>query len=181
VAIEYERLVRSVLHGADAAELAVVDDYAGRLLAHLELNHAAIDGAHVFNAQSAEIQRLVGEMLGLVGFREEVVLTPERGFVTQARPDFFFRLADGRGIIAEVERGGTVNNNHDLKDIWKTHIAQDAQHLFLIVPNCNFKSDGSPREKPFVRVAHRAASFFGEPRRELDIVSLHIFGYGRSG
>ena len=180
VAIEYTRLVRTELAGAELAELAVVDEYAGRLRAHLERNFAAIDGAHVYNAQSAEIQRLVGEMLGEVGFREEVVLTPERGFVTQARPDFFFRLSDGRGIIAEVERGGTVNNNHDLKDIWKTHIAQDAQHLFLIVPNCNFKSDGSPREKPFVRVVHRAASFFGEPRRELDIVSLHVFGYGRA-
>jgi hypothetical protein len=28
--------------------------------------------------------------------------------VTYARPDFFFRLAPERGILAEVERGGTT-------------------------------------------------------------------------
>jgi hypothetical protein len=121
-----------------------------------------------------------GLLLG-AGFATEVVVTPEDGLVTRARPDFFLRLSPGRGILAEVERGGAVTNNHDLKDIWKAHIAPDAQHLFLIVPNSNFSADGSPREKPFARVQSRAASFFGDPRREVDIVSLHVFGYGRSG
>ena len=36
---------------------------------------------------------------------KEVVLTPQDGLVTQSRPDFFYRLAPGRGILAEVERG----------------------------------------------------------------------------
>ena len=56
MAIEYTRLVRTELAGAELAELAVVDEYAGRLRAHLERNFAAIDAAHVYNAQSAEIQ-----------------------------------------------------------------------------------------------------------------------------
>jgi hypothetical protein len=68
-----------------------------------------------------------------LGFEEEVLLTPEDGIVSRPRPDFFYRLGRDQGMIAEVERGGTVTNNHDLKDIWKTYLAQDAQHLFLIV------------------------------------------------
>ena len=32
--------------------------------------------------------------------------------------------------------------------------------------------------KPFVRVVHRFQSFFGDPRREVDVASCHVFGYG---
>lgn len=75
-----------------------------------------------------------------LGFGEEVVLTPQSGLVTHARPDFFFDIGGGRGIIAEVERGRTTTNNHDLKGLWKAHVAPDAQHLFLIVPRNNWKA-----------------------------------------
>ena len=105
------------------------------------------------------------------------MLTPQSGLVTQARPDFFFELTEGRGIIAEVERGGTTTNNHDLKDLWKAHVAPDAQHLFLIVPRNNWKEDGSPRERPFQIVARRLGAFFGDPRREIDVLSVHVFAY----
>ena len=82
-------------------------------------------------------------------------------------------------MLAEVERGGTTTNNHDLKDFWKAHIAPDAHHLFLIVPHSNWKRDGTGREKPFKHVCRRLRAFFGDPRREVDVVSVHIFGYGR--
>jgi hypothetical protein len=36
------------------------------------------------------------------------------------------------------------------------------------------------REHPYARVVGRLGSFFGDPRREIDVVSLHIFGYGRA-
>ncbi len=58
-----------------------------------------------------------------------------------------------------MERGVTTLNNHDLKDMLKAHIAPDAQHLFL-------------------RVCRRLGAFFGDPRREVDVLSLHVFGYG---
>ena len=73
-----------------------------------------------------------------------------------------------------------MNNNHDLKDLWKAHIAPDAQHLFLIVPYANWLSNGASREKPFRRVTNRLSAFFGDARREVDVVSVHIFGYGGS-
>lgn len=47
---------------------------------------------HVFRAQSTAVQVVVGELLRGVGSREEVVLTPQNGFVTRARPDFYYSL-----------------------------------------------------------------------------------------
>lgn len=161
-----------------AAELAAVDVMAERLLAHIVATTDEISSLHVHGAQSRSIQDHFAKLLKQeLGFGEEVVLTPQSGLVTHARPDFFFDIGQGRGIIAEVERGGTTTNNHDLKDLWKAHVAPDAQHLFLIVPRNNWKADGSPREKPFQIVARRLGAFFGDPRREIDVLSVHVFAY----
>ncbi len=179
-AVRYARFVRSDVTTADR-ELAQVDDLAQRLLTHLRRSASDIDEAHVHGASSSAIQRIVSALLRTeLQFGEEVVLTPQDGFVTQSRPDFFYRLGSGRGVLAEVERGGTTTNNHDLKDIWKAYIAEDAQHLFLVVPNANWNEAGAAREHPYRRVVARVGAFFGVPRREIDIVSAHVFGYGRS-
>ena len=177
---KYRRFERSALAPAEAAELQRVDALALQLSRHLTTHAAEIDLVHIHRAQSSAVQTIVSAMLREhLGFREEVVLTPSEGFVTRARPDFVYDLGDGRGVLAEVERGGTTTNNHDLKDLWKTHIAPDAQHLFLVVPNANWNEAGAARERPFARVCSRLGSFFGDPRREIDVVSLHVFGYGR--
>jgi hypothetical protein len=180
VAVGYERLVRSTLTEDEERELAQVDELAAQLREHLEDSSSEIDAAHVHLAPSGAIQSIASRLL-----REELGFDEEKRFddvalAARPRPDFVFRLADGRGILAEVERGGTTTNNHDLKDFWKTHIASDAQHLFLIVPHSNWKQSGAAREKPFKAVARRLAAFFGDPRREVDVVSVHIFGYGRT-
>ena len=182
MAINYERMQRSSpLEDRYAAFIPDVDDLAVRLRTALDLRHAEIDAAHIHGAGSSKIQSIVSEILkGDLGFDEEVLLTPESGIVSKPRPDFYFKLAAGQGIIAEVERGGTVTNNHDLKDIWKAHIASDVQHLFLIVPNSNWRENGAARERPFLRVTHRIGAFFGDPRREIDVLSCHVFGYGRA-
>lgn len=181
MSVEYMRYARTAPTPEETLELSIVDVLASDLKRHLASRASSIASAHVHGAASSQIQLIVAELLRHeLGFEEEVVLTPEQGFVTAARPDFIYRLAAGRGVLAEVERGGTVNNNHDLKDLWKTHIAPDAQHLFLIVPNANWTSSGAPRERPFKRVANRLSAFFGDPRREIDVLSLHLFGYGES-
>ena len=41
----------------------------------------------------------------------------------------------------EVERGKTVLNNMDLLDVWKCHICESANYLFLIVPQ--MRHDGA--------------------------------------
>lgn len=177
----YVRYVRTTTSPAEDLEIERVDALALTLLEHLDGRRPDIDSVHVHNAGSGVVQKIVSELLtDELEFGEEIVLTPQDGLVTHARPDFFFRLDDGRGVLAEVERGGTTTNNHDLKDIWKAHISPDTQHLFLIVPMSNWREDGSSRERPFRRVTSRVGAFFGDPRREVDVVSAHVFGYGRS-
>ena len=180
MAVEYQRFERSSLEDHYLSSISTVDRLAAELRSALELEATAIDLAHIHGAKSMVIQEIVSAVLkGRLGFQEEVLLTPELGIVSRPRPDFFYRIGPSEGVIAEVERGGTVNNNHDLKDIWKAHIAPDAQHLFLIVPNSNWKEDGRARERPFTRVSNRMGAFFGDPRREIDVLTCHVFGYGR--
>ena len=182
MAEDYERFVRSGLIEPERADLQRVDALALQLSAHLRSLVDHIDTIHVHGARSSVIQEVVSRLLKEeLGFAEEVVLTPEHGFVTQARPDFYYSVGEGRGVLAEVERGGATTNNHDLKDVWKAHIAPDAQHLFLVVPHRNFNKAGLPREKPFRLVSRRIGAFFGDPRREIDVVSAHVFGYGTVG
>lgn len=174
----YARHVKANLSPEQAAEMQAVDGLAEKLLAHIVATTGEIADLHVHGAKSKAIQDHFAILLRQeLGFGEEVVLTPQSGLVTRARPDFFFELANGRGIIAEVERGGTTTNNHDLKDLWKAHVAPDAHHLFLIVPHNNWKGDGTPRERPFQIVARRLGAFFGDPRREIDVLSVHVFAY----
>lgn len=179
VSTRYIRFTQKNAMSSMGAELSRVDDIARRLVTHLEHRRREIELVHVHGAASSAVQSIVSDLLRTsMGFSEEVVITPEDGLVTRARPDFYYGLGTGRGIIAEVERGGTTTNNHDLKDFWKAHISPTAQHLFLVVPVANWNSLGIAREKPFSRVAQRVGAFFGDPRREVDVVSAHIFGYG---
>ena len=174
----YARHVRADLSASEHDELLAVDALAERLRTHLTARTEVLRSLHVYNAQSKAIQGEVGSLLeNELAFRAEVVLTPQDGLVTQARPDFFFDLGAGRGVIAEVERGGTTANNHDLKDLWKTHIAVNAHHLFLVVPVELPNEMGHVRERPFVKVVRRMGAFFGDPRREVDVLSVHVFGY----
>jgi hypothetical protein len=174
----YARHVKVVVPPEHASELEIVDQLTQRLREHIAATRDEVAAIHVHGAQSRAIQDHFGGLLRVeLQFGEEVVLTPQTGFVTHARPDFFYRLSEGRGIIAEVERGGTTTNNHDLKDLWKAHIAPDAHHLFLVVPTNNWKADGTARERPFQIVSRRLGAFFGDPRREIDVLSAHVFAY----
>lgn len=174
----HQRWAKSSLTPDEEVELQLVDGLAAQLERHIEESAEIVSRLHVHNAKSKAIQDHFAILLmGAMSFDQEVVLTPQDGLVTRARPDFVHRLSQGRGILAEVERGGTTTNNHDLKDLWKAHVAPDAQHLFLIVPMRNWRKDGSTRERPFPLVARRLGAFFGHPRREIDVLSVNVFGY----
>lgn len=180
VPVGYTRLTKSQLTPEELTELEAVDRLATRLHAYLEASAEAIDLVHIHGARSGAVQDITSRLLREeLGFDEEKRLAAQAGLTTMARPDFIFRLSPGRGILAEVERGGTTTNNHDLKDFWKAHIAPDAHHLFLIVPHSNWNEAGAGREKPYVAVKRRLGAFFGDARREVDVVSVHL-GYGRT-
>ncbi len=179
MAINLTSLERATLSAAEQADVRAVTAMAIELQTALDSAEEAIQAAHVSRAPSRAIQQIVSSTLKeRLGFHEEVVLTPEDGLVVRPRPDFVYTLSTGRKVIAEVERGGTTTNNHDLKDMWKAHIARDVAHLILVVPNRNWYADGSGRERPYRAVIRRIGAFFGDPRREVDVSSAHIIGYG---
>lgn len=174
----YEYFVKSTLDPESSAEIGQVLKLATRLQDFMAERADSIRLAQVHGAPSSAIQALVGALLvGELGFKHEVMFESNIGLSVRPRPDFVYRLSSGRGIIAEIERGGTTTNNHDLKDVWKAHISPSAHHLFLVVPHNNWKTDGTAREKVFPAVVRRVGAFFGDPRREVDIASAHIFGY----
>jgi hypothetical protein len=168
--VEYARFVRATITPDEQRELEHVDQLAANLRGSLESIAEQIFAVHIHNAQSKAVQDLVAERLRVdLEFAEERILDPQQGFVSRARPDWYFDLGGGRGVLAEVELGGTVTNNHDLKDLWKTHMAEEAQHLFLIVPVQNVNQAGAARERPFLRV--RRASALSSGRRGARLTS----------
>jgi len=176
--IAYRYHARPPANPRETEELDRVAGLADQLRRHLEADAEAIALLHRHNAQSKAIQDRVGSLLETqLGFRSELLLSADDGLITRARPDFFYALSAGTGVIAEVERGGTTANNHDLKDLWKTHIATNANHLFLVVPNELFNEAGNVRERPFPKVVRRMGAFFQSERSNVDVLSVHVFGY----
>jgi hypothetical protein len=179
VELPYVRYARHRLTDDDAVELKRVDALAVQLRDHLQASAESINRVHIHGAASKGVQDIVASLLrDKLGVVEEWVVDRQLGFTGRPRPDFYLPLAKGRGVIAEVERGGTTTNNHDLKDLWKAHLAARVQHLFLVVPQSNWRADGAPRDRPFPTVARRLSAFFGDERREIDLLSCHIFGHG---
>src|SRR3954453_5182713 len=121
-----------------AAEIAGVEGIASALLGELRRVSDEIDRIHRFRAKSDDIQ-----VVFFAWLRENyrVSIETTEGFedttTRRNRPDAQIWL-NGHGtrrVLVEVERGGTVTNGHDLKDMWKAHLSPLVQHLFLVVPN----------------------------------------------
>ena len=97
--VSYERRVRETVTVDEVSELRRVDQLARRLEAHLLDQSGEIDGVHIHGASSSRVQTIVAELLVTeLEFGTEIVLTPEDGLVTRARPDFFYRLSPSRGV-----------------------------------------------------------------------------------
>lgn len=165
-----------------AADIATVHGIALELRRELERVSDEIDRIHKWRTKSDHIQALFFPWLS---GRYRVSLETTEGFEDTAtrrnRPDAQIWLNDSgtRRVLVEVERGGTVTNGHDLKDMWKTHLSPLTQHLFLVVPNTIEAESGKPRsDQAFLRCSARLGSFFKDRRTEVDVWSLHLFGYG---
>lgn len=176
----YVRFERQTMSASERAEADVVQQHADVLREFLDSHPDEIAQAHVHNAGSTSVQALVAAVLEPRGFRSEVPVRGAGAYIGGATVDLVLDLDDSRGIFVEVERGGTITNNHDLKDFWKTHIAPNAHHLFLVVPMANWSKSGAVRERPFRRMPSRFSAFFQGDAREVDVLSLHVFGYGSS-
>lgn len=132
--------------------------------------------ANVPKASSSKIQNCILTLAKDMGFQDEA-----RGLFSSyenklLRPDYFLKLSGSTGILLEVERGKTTINNMDLLDLWKCHICNHSNYLFLMVPRELKQSSDSPIRREFRTVSTRLKSFFIEGNY-INVDGIFIFGY----
>src|SRR4029077_20351521 len=117
-------------------EFGAVSQIALSLLSHIRLNEIAdkIAAANIKGTSSCDVQACIRPHSEKLGFQSE-----KQGLFSDyangaLRPDYYRSLSPGRGIILEIEKGKTLTNNMDILDLWKCHICNHAQYLFLMVP-----------------------------------------------
>jgi hypothetical protein len=109
-----------------------------------------------------------------LGFRSEKTGLFAKYRTSGLRPDYFLSIGKS-GILMEVERGKTLPNNMDLLDLWKCHICEKADYLFLVVPQIRQTAKGG-RTKMFEPVVSRLATFF-VPGNYVNVEAAFVFGY----
>ena len=166
-----------------ATDLGRVREIAAAMKAELDRVSDEIDRVHVWRAKSDVIADVFRPWLGAnYTVRFEKCEGFEDSTTRKNRPDAQILLNETgtKRILVEVERGGTVTNGHDLKDMWKCHLSPLTQHLFLVVPNTIEAETGKLRaDQAFVRCSARLGSFFKDRRTAIDVWSVHLFGYGK--
>ncbi len=129
---------------------------------------------HKLHAKSGEIQDIILEKTKKLGFQSEKNGLFKKLSVKQLRPDYYRNLDNKCGIIMEVERGKTIANNMDLLDIWKCHICDEANFLFLIIPNIRQTATG--KNIIFKTVERRMLTFF-ETENYINVDGVFLIGY----
>jgi len=142
---------------------------------HIDSVKKAISTVHHVGASSHKVQAAIIKEVESLGFQSEKKGLFANFDVSGIRPDYFKALPGG-GVLFEVERGKTIANNMDLLDVWKTHICEEAKHLFLMVPLIRATNKGG-QQKVFNTVEKRIGAFFAENVVPVDIDSVHLFGY----
>ncbi len=142
------------------------------------LNHAdvqeGISAVHQLGVSSAEVQRVILPCAEQLGFTPEKKGLFQEYAVPALRPDYYVQVRD-TGILLEVERGKTIMNNMDLLDLWKCHICEHAEYLFLLVPQVRPAKKGS-NTRPFKQVKSRLGTFF-MPNNYVNVEAVFLFGY----
>jgi hypothetical protein len=129
---------------------------------------------HKLHAKSGEIQDIILGKTKELGFTSEKNGLFNNLSVKQLRPDYYRKLDNKSGIIMEVERGKTIANNMDLLDIWKCHICDEANFLFLIIPNIRQTATG--QNIIFKTVERRMLTFF-ETENYTNVDGVFLIGY----
>ena len=134
-----------------------------------------IDKVHKLNGNSQQIQNLLEEKLLSLKFVSEKKGLFIKCAVPSLRPDFHMKVGKS-GILVEIERGKTIANNMDLLDLWKCHICDEADFLFLVVP-CERKSQNGQVTRAFDRASKRMATFFEPAKNYVNVEAVYLFGY----
>ena len=136
---------------------------------------ARISKANQPGSSSALIQDVLLEHATKLGFRNEAEGLFKNYKNKRLRPDYFLRLRE-TGIILEIERGKTNQNNMDFLDFWKCHICKHANYLFLMVPQELRQSANGAVSKPFNTTRAHLGAFF-EDGNYTNVRGLALFGY----
>jgi hypothetical protein len=170
MAVEFSRF-----HRADAincASFQIVNDMAENL--HGILNQESVQKQIQSASKSHHVQAAILEKVKALGFTDE-----KKGLFGDSgpniRPDYFCRINE-TGILIEIELGKTLENNNDILDVWKCHVCEHAEYLFLIVPKRWDKNPKRMRGNIYERVEKRLSTFF-IPQNYLNIKAVYLFGY----
>ena len=125
--------------------------------------------------KSHEIQEIILLQSNELGFKSE-----KEGLFSnyqkKVRPDFYKQIGE-TGIIIEVERGQSLQNNNIFKDFWKCHICEKVNYLFLFVPQKLVQNTSNlSGERTFKRVCDNLDPFF-ETQNYTNVRGLSVFGY----
>lgn len=129
---------------------------------------------HQLYANSGQIQEIILPKAKELGFSSEKKGLFNDYPVKQLRPDYYLDLGNNNGIIMEVERGKTIHNNMDLLDLWKCHICDNANYLFLIIPQ--FRQTETGQNTIFGTVERRMDTFF-HSKNYTNVDAVFLFGY----
>ena len=161
----------------DTADWAIVTELSDSLFAYMNLTSTI----HQFNeanqpgTSSAVVQDVILPHLLSLGFTSEVKGLFSNYPTKGLRPDYY-KAVNQTGILIEVERGKTTTNNMDLLDFWKCHICEDAQYLFLLVPQALKHNEKNTSKKEYATVMNRLSAFF-LPGNYTNVNGLVLFGY----
>tara|TARA_Y100001933_G_scaffold39044_1_gene35206 strand:- start:79 stop:609 length:531 start_codon:yes stop_codon:yes gene_type:complete len=174
--IQYKTFIQSTYEEADEwIEIERIAksfyDYLSTSESQKELSKVNIPGA-----KSQRIEEVITPYAESIGFTSQKRGLFKKYNVSKLTPDYFRPLSK-TGIIIEVERGQTTQNNAALKDLWKVHICEEAHYLFLFVPNLLIQNEkGKIAGKPFNETVNRLSPFF-EEENYTNARGLVIFGY----
>jgi hypothetical protein len=174
VGIDFAVLKKAGVEHLESYRLA--DEKAQDLRQYLEEpdTQQKIRERHVLHASSAAIQEIIIEKARELGFENEKKGLFSDYKVPGLRPDCYCPISN-TGILLEVERGKTTTNNMDLLDLWKCHICERAEYLFLLVPQARPSANGTVL-RHFRHTQNRLRAFF-EPKNYVNVNAVYLYGY----
>ena len=167
--------VRSDL--AISSEWAEIQEMAADLIDYMNKPdiQAQLCRANVPGSASQKIQDAISDKTAELGFRDESKGLFASYRTRGLRPDYY-REVGCTGVILEVERGKTINNNMDFLDFWKCHICRVASFLILLVPTELRHNDTDRPTQAFHAASNRLESFF-RTENYTNVWGLVLLGY----
>ena len=166
--IKVSKYIKKKIKKSELKEIFKIANTIEDYLNQKEVNQR-IQKSNVKGTDSQVIQKIIEEIAIPLGFKDEKKGLFKKYKDSGLRPDFYKRMGE-KGILMEVERGKTTTNNMDLLDVYKCHICEEANHLFL------FSIEVSHTKNIYKSVYKKMENFFYE-ENYLNIDSATVFSY----